>query len=115
MKNEANFKTENPHGNRNNQAKNFFMESKANFENAGKPSFLLPLICKNKPNCEHLDVNITVCKKKVYKDFSRKIYQKNKPKTNPKQTQNKPKTNPIKPNFLAESWFHNNYKLTTKN
>ena len=65
----------------------------------GEPANSSTLICKNKPNYEHLDVNITVCKKKGYKGFSLKIYQKNKPKTNPIQSQSKPIP---KPHFSAE-------------
>ncbi len=70
----------------------------------GEPSFLLPLICKSKPNYEHLDVNITVCNKKVYNDFSLKIYQKSKPNPNPIQTQfQKPVKNVAKEAKVAQN------------
>ena len=53
----------------------------------GKPSFLLPLICKSKPNFKSLELSASTCKRKGYNHFFPKTNKKTKPNPNPIQSQ----------------------------
>ena len=53
----------------------------------GKPSFSLPLICKNKPNFPTQRITATTCKRDTYNDLHPQTNQKSKPNPNPIQTQ----------------------------
>ncbi|KKK56447.1 hypothetical protein LCGC14_3064440, partial [marine sediment metagenome] len=59
-----------------------------------KPSFLLPLICKNKPNFTNPRITATYCSRSAYDDLLPELRQKNKPNTNPN-----------KPNFLLSTFY----------
>ena len=107
-----------------------------------KHSFLLPLICKNKPNFKNQESNTTNCNSETYNDIFSKNHKKNKPKTNPNkpnfrerkkrgaratrwenkpntnpiQTQSKAKPNPIKPNYSPEKTYpERTSQISTKN
>ena len=79
----------------------------------GRPSFLLPLICKNEPNFKNLSINLTPETTDTYNDSNPENPQKNEPKTNPNEPnfrrpkesilsvvegQNKPNPNPNEAN-----------------
>ncbi|HEG42555.1 MAG TPA: hypothetical protein ENH94_00750 [Phycisphaerales bacterium] len=66
-----------------------------------KPSFLLPLICKSKPNFKSLELIASTCKRETNNYFCPQTNKKSKPNPNPIQTQSKPNPKPIQTQFKA--------------
>ncbi len=119
MKNEANFKKENPHFSSETQTKNFFMESKANFFTTPKPH--LPALSIAEGSAELFSGILTITKKPYFAkrtqfqqgglhpnsrnnkglqqitlQWTTKKRTQSKPNTNPIRTQYEPNPNPIR-------------------